>query len=353
MLINLIKIFVPTTLSFFIGIALTPVFMPWFFKYRLWKRNARKDESVNPDKMSPAFQAIHNASEELSTPRVGGVIIWVSIMCTALIIALIGIIVPSDLTHKLNFISRNQTLLLLIALLGGALIGLIDDLLGIWTTSGIFVNGFPRRYMVGIIVFIGLVWGSWFYFKLDVHTVLIPLIGQVDIGIGIIALFVLVLFGVFSSGVIDGIDGLAAGVMASVFASYATISFFQNQIDLAVFSAVVTGAILAFLWFNIPPARFYMGETGMLGLTVVLTVLAFMTDTVLILPIIAFPLTITALSSAIQIISKKYFGYKVFKVAPLHHHFEAIGWSRYKITMRYWVISVIFAIIGIIMALLS
>jgi phospho-N-acetylmuramoyl-pentapeptide-transferase len=132
------------------------------------------------------------------------------------------------------------------------------------------------------------------------------------------------------------------------------ISFFNNQIDLAAFCAVVTGGILAFLWFNIPPARFYMGETGMLGLTVTVATVAFLTDSVLLLPIIAFPLVITSLSVIIQIISYKYFGgRRVFKVAPLHHHFEAIGWSKYKVTMRYWILGIVFAIIGMLLSLVS
>jgi phospho-N-acetylmuramoyl-pentapeptide-transferase len=157
----------------------------------------------------------------------------------------------------------------------------------------------------------------------------------------------------FSSSVIDGLDGLSGGVMAVVFASYSGIAFFQNQIDIAAFSAVVAGSILAFLWFNIPPARFYMGETGMLGLTATLTVIAFLTDTVLVLPVIAFPLVITSLSVIVQFISKRFFKRKVFLVAPLHHHFEAKGWPHYKVTMRYWVVSVVFAIIGMVIAIIS
>lgn len=161
------------------------------------------------------------------------------------------------------------------------------------------------------------------------------------------------MLGTFSGGVIDGIDGLSGGVLASIFASYSFIAFANNQIDLAAFCGVITGATLAFLWFNIPPARFYMGETGMMPLTIVLATIAFLTNSVLLLPIIAFPLVATSLSSSIQILSKKYFNKRVFRIAPLHHHFEAIGWSRYKITMRYWVLSVMFAVIGIILFVLN
>ncbi len=158
----------------------------------------------------------------------------------------------------------------------------------------------------------------------------------------------------FSTSVIDGLDGLAGGVLAIVFAAYAAIAFGQHQIDIAALCGVISGGILAFLWFNIPPARFYMGETGMIGLTVVLTVIAFLTNTVLLLPVIALPLTATTLSVIIQIISYKYCGHRrVFKIAPLHHHFRAMGWSKEKVVMRYWVVSIIAAIVGVVIALIS
>ena len=136
--------------------------------------------------------------------------------------------------------------------------------------------------------------------------------------------------------------------------AYTLISFFNNQIDLSAFCAVVTGGILAFLWFNIPPARFYMGETGMIGLTVTLSVVAFLTNTVLLLPIIAFPLFITSLSNIIQMVSRKFRnGKKVFLFAPLHHHFEAKGWPKYKVTMRYWIVGIMFAVIGVILSIIA
>jgi phospho-N-acetylmuramoyl-pentapeptide-transferase len=164
----------------------------------------------------------------------------------------------------------------------------------------------------------------------------------------------MVMLFLFSSGIIDGVDGLSGGVFAAIFAAYTGIAFFQNQIDLAAFCAVIVGGILAFLWFNIPPARFYMTETGVLGLTTTLTVVAFLTGEVVVLPIIALPLFATVISNLIQVFSKKLRnGKKVFLVAPIHHHFEAMGWPSYKVTMRYWVISVIFAIMGMVIALIS
>ena len=164
----------------------------------------------------------------------------------------------------------------------------------------------------------------------------------------------IVMLALFSGSVIDGIDGLSGGIMASIFSAYAGIAFFQNQIDLAAFCAVIVGGILAFLWFNIPPARFYMTETGILGLTTTLAVVAFLTQSVIVLPIIAFPLFVASGSVIIQQLSKKFRnGKKVFLVAPIHHHFEALGWPSYKVTMRFWVLSMVSAALGMIIALIG
>ncbi len=187
----------------------------------------------------------------------------------------------------------------------------------------------------------------------------IPGDGTLELGAFIIPLFILITLGLYAGGIIDGIDGLAGGVLSSAFMAYAGIAYLQGQFDIAAFSATVTGAILAFLWFNIPPARFWMTETGTMGLTMTLAVVAFMTDTlgngygVAALPIIAFPLVVTVISNVIQVASKKLRGKKVFRIAPLHHHFEAIGWPAYKVTMRYWIISIVCAVVGMTVALLK
>lgn len=364
--LTLIKLFLPVILTFMIGILITPTLTNIFYKYKLWKKNPRKENKtaepealnkfgINPGEISAEFQKINNHDEELKTPRVGGIIIWLSVVICAVILFLLAEFFPNISTQKINFISKNQTLLPFLALIIGALWGLADDLICSFVNKGKFANGFPRKIMFAFVGLVGLLFALWFYFKLGTNSVHIPFL-DIDLYLGwlFVPFFIFVVMGTFSSGVIDGIDGLAGGVMATIFASYATIAFFQNQIDIAAFSGVVAGGILAFLWFNIPPARFYMGETGMLGLTLTLTVIAFLTNQVLLLPVIGFPLLFTSLSSFLQIISKKIYGPegKIFKVAPIHHHFEAIGWSRAKITMRYWIISVVFSVTGIIIALL-
>ncbi|MEK7515547.1 MAG: hypothetical protein AAB555_01255, partial [Patescibacteria group bacterium] len=220
-------------------------------------------------------------------------------------------------------------------------------------------KGIRLRTRLLFVLLISSFIGWWCYAKLGMVAIGIPADGTLYLGALIVPLFMLVSLGLYAGGVIDGIDGLAGGVFSSAFMAYAGIAYFQNQINLAAFSAALTGAILAFLWFNIPPARFWMTETGTMGLTLTLAVIAFMTDTpgngygVAALPIIAFPLVVTIFSNIIQVLSKKFRGKKVFRIAPLHHHFEAIGWPSYKVTMRYWIISIVCAIVGMTVALIK
>ena len=351
-MIDVLKVIIPSILCFFIGILITPFFTHFFYKYKMWKKNPRTN---NPDITSSTFVNIHNTSAELSTPRIGGMIIWVSVLLTILIIFLLYIIFPSNLSEKLNFFSRSQTFIPLFTLVIASLIGLGDDFLQIFGKGNYAMDPLVyRKIKIACVVIIGLVISFWFYDKLGARGIHVPFDGQLELGLWFIPFFVIVMLSVFSGSVIDGMDGLAGGVMAIIFTAYAVIAFTHNQIDISALCAVISGGILSFLWFNIPPARFYMGETGMLGLTVTLSVVAFLTDTVLVLPIIAVPLVATTLSDIIQIASYKFFNkHRIFKVAPLHHHFEAIGWSREKVVMRYCVMTLIFAIIGVIIALVS
>ncbi len=350
---NAIKIFLPSVISFIVGILITPIATHYFYKYKMWRRVSRNDNL--PEKEVTAFSKIHDCDAEVSTPRTGGMIIWVSVILTLAIVGLIDYLFVNNVSDKMYFISRSQTLLPFFTLIMASLIGLGDDFLqifgkGKWATDPIVL----RYIKVGIILLLGLIISLWFYYKLGVSELYIPWYGFINLGYFFIPFFIFIMLSMWSTSVIDGVDGLSGGVLASIFTAYTLIAFFNSQIDIATFCAVITGGILAFLWFNIPPARFYMGETGMIGLTVTLSVIAFLTDTVLLLPIIAFPLFITSLSDVIQIGSRKFRnGKKVFLFAPLHHHFEALGWPKYKVTMRYWIVSIITAILGVIVSLIS
>jgi len=349
MLLNLVKIFLPMVVALLVGLFITPSASRFFYKYKMWKKYSRNEATLSE------FQKIHNEDEELKTPRVGGIIIWVSILFSTLIFYLISIFFPSDFSVKINFLSNNQTLIPLGVLIFGSLLGLWDDLIQIYGKGKFAKDDVSwRKWKALLVVFISLLIGLWFYYKLGMVSIHIPFNGDLYLGILIIPFFIIVALATFSGGVIDGIDGLSGGVLASIFAAYSMIAFVNNQIDIAAFSAVATGAILAFLWFNIPPARFYMGETGIIGLTITLATLAFLTDSVLVLPVVAMPLVISSGSVILQMLSKKLRnGKKIFRLSPIHHHFEALGWPSYKVTMRFWIFSVAFSIIGIILAIIS
>ena len=350
MIINLFKVFAPLAVSFFVGIAITPLLTNYLYKHKLWKKKAGKvDPSGNN---TPIFNSLHQ-EKEVGTPRMGGIIIWTSTIITVLAIFLISLIFPSEITGKLNFLSRSQTWVPFATLILGSLVGLFDDWLEVNGSGNYISGGLSFRTRLGVVAVLGLLIASWFFFKLDMTSVAIPFSGDFYLGILFIPFFILVMIALFSSGVIDGLDGLAGGVMAIIFATYTGLAYFENQIDLAALCAVITGGTLAFLWFNIPPARFYMSETGILGLTTTLTVVSFLTNSVLMLPIIAFPLFLTVICNVIQIGSKKFRQKKVFLIAPIHHHFEAIGWPAYKVVMRYWVVTIITALVGLIITLLS
>lgn len=355
MIEDVIKVISPTAIAFFVGMAITPIVTHYLYKYKCWKKKAG-NKSGYASKSTPIFDTLHK-EKEVGTPRMGGIVIWGSVFLTIAGIWVLARYVGGDMLTKLEFFSRSQTWLPVFALLIGAGVGLLDDLLEVWGTGKNFAGGLSllkRLLVVGVFCAFA---GWWFYDKLEISGVSIPFDGFVDLGIWFIPFFVLVGLAVYAGGVIDGVDGLAGGVFAIMFASYGMIAFAQHQIDIAAFCGTIVGGLLAFLWFNVPPARFYMTETGVMGLTMALTVTAFMTDElgggkgVAVLPLIAFPLVITVASDVIQVYSKRFRGKKVFKVAPIHHHFEAIGWPAAKVAMRYWILTTVTAFIGVIVAL--
>ena len=347
--INVIKIFSVGTISFILAFFMAPPYINILYKYKAWRKKART-KSID-GKEVPFFTKFHE-KKETNVPRFGGILIWLSVLIVSVLFLLLSY---TDIWwfKKINFLSRSQTWLPLFTLISASLVGFADDLLQVLEKGKYIGGGLRLRTRLLLIFLIGLIGAWWFYYKLGFETIHVPMFGSFFIGIWYIPIFVIVMLAVYSGGVIDGLDGLSGGAFASIFTAFAGISLFRGQIDLAAFCLSITGAILAFLWFNIPPARFYMTETGTMGLCAVLTVIAFLTDSVLVLPIIAFLLVIESGSVIIQLLSKKFLKRKFFLAAPIHHHFEAKGWPSYKVTMRFWVIGVIMAIIGVTIRLLG
>lgn len=333
----------------FLGFIFSPIFIRFIYKNKLWRQNNRTLNTTNKD-----FHNIHT-DEETKIPRVGGALIIAITLVSIFILFILAKFTNIYAFKSLDFLSRSQTLLPLGAFIFAGLIGFLDDAIQIWGRGYWSTDPIKLRIIKSIsIIFLGLLLGLWFYIKLGVSTIHIPAYGDVSLGFMFVPFFILVLYSVFSGSVIDGIDGLSGGVLMSSFGAYAVITYFRNQYDLAALAVIILSSILVFLWYNIMPAKFYMGETGMLALTTLITIYAFFTDTVLLLPILVFPLFITSLSVVIQLLSKKIRkGKKVFIVAPLHHHFESLGWGRPKVVMRFWIIGFITSIIGTILVFVS
>jgi len=348
-LFEVVRIGLLATVSFVVAILWTPLLTGALYRYRCWKKTAR---TVAPDGSgTPLFNALHK-DKEVNTPRLGGLLIWVTAAGLAGLLWLGAELWPGSWLSSLNFISRSQTWIPLFTLIAASLLGLADDILVIRGSGETGKGGGIRfRHRVIAVILIGLVGAWWFYTKLDWNSIHIPFVGDWIIGWWYMPLFVFIMLLSFSGSNIDGVDGLSGGVFASIFGAYGAIAFVQGQYDLATFCGVVAGALLAFLWFNIPPARFYMSETGILGLTTTLAVMVFLTDTIFIFPIIALVLMAEIGSTVLQLSSKKLFKRKIFLIAPVHHHFEAKGWPSYKVTMRFWLVSSVAAITGLVIFL--
>ncbi len=350
MLSPIIIILAPAACAFAIGMLGAPILAHYLYKYRAWKKTPGKQ--TLDGNIAHEFNRLH-LHNEVRAPRMGGIVVWGSALITIMGVWFAATIFPNSITTQLNYLSRGQTWVPLATLLVGALVGLIDDLLTIQKSS----EGLRLRYRLLTVVVLSACIGWWFWAKLDVASLSVPFSAPLEIGWLIIPFFIVVSLGLYASGVIDGIDGLSGGVFASIFASYTVIAYAQNQIDLAAFTASIAGGLLAFLWYNVPPARFYMSDTGTMALTLVIGVVALMTDNLgegigmSVLPIIGILLVVTTLSDVVQVLSKLFFGKKILRIAPLHHHFEAIGWPSTKVTMRYWILSIIFSFLGVIVAL--
>lgn len=359
---DVIKTFVLATISLVLAFICCPILTKYLYKHRMWKKQVRTKSMTGED--TPIFSELHK-DKETSTPRFGGLLIWVTVVFVTLLFYVLSLAF-GGIFSKINFLSRSQVWLPLFTLVAGSILGLFDDILVVFGNvplkifnkmreiKGKYVGGgisFKGRFL--IVLLIGLIGGLWFYFKLGFSVVHVPMIGNFDIGWLIIPLFIIVMLACWSGGIIDGLDGLAGGAFISIFGAFTIIALYLDMGDLAAFCGVIFGALLTFLWFNIPPARFYMGETGMLGLTTVLAVVAFLTNSIVVLPIIGGLLVIESGSVIIQMISKKIFKKKVFLSAPIHHHFEAIGWPAYKVTMRFWIVGIVLAVIGVAIRLMG
>jgi phospho-N-acetylmuramoyl-pentapeptide-transferase len=337
-----LKIFALAVTAFIVSVLLTPAWAGFLYRHKLGK-------SIRDAESAPIMAALH--AKKAGTPTMGGVLIWGTVTIIALACAALATLVPA--WSGLNFLSRSGTWLPLAVLLASAVVGLVDDYWNI-RKMGPAGGGLRMRHRLLLYTAIAAVGAWWFFFKLDWSVVHIPLAGTPDIGWLFIPFFIFVVIACSNAvNLTDGLDGLAGGILATSFAAYGAIAFLEGKYDLAAFCGVIVGALIAFLWFNVNPARFFMGDTGAMSLGITLAIVAFLVNQVLLLPIIGFIFVIETAASLVQMASKKFRGKKIFLSTPLHHHFEAKGWPEQKVVMRFWIIGAVTAALGLILALLD
>lgn len=327
--------------------ALALVFTPWFISF-LRKNKVGKQLRVEAmdGKDVPIFRTYHQ--HKFGTPTMGGLLIWGSILLTVLgsrILSLLGV-VPNSL------LQRGQVYLPLFALVTFGILGAVDDYLNIKGVGK--KRGLDALPKIIFLLIISTIAGFWFY-SIGYSEVSIPLLGSFDFGWWYVPFFIFIVVATANAvNVTDGLDGLAAGLLVIAFGAFGLLAYIQELYVLAGFCAVCVGAIAAFLWHNVPPALFFMGDTGSLALGGTLGVMAMMIDQAFILPFVGFVFVIEILSVVIQLTSKKLRGgKKVFLAAPIHHHFEALEWGESKVTMRLWIIGSFMALLGVVVALMS
>jgi phospho-N-acetylmuramoyl-pentapeptide-transferase len=321
-------------IGFSLSMALTPIYTTYAYRREWWKK--QRTDATTGEK-AKIFARLHAAKHMRNIPTMAGLVFLFTVTLVTL-------------TFNL---SREETWLPLAAFVGAGLIGLFDDVINL-KGNGRGVAGLSLKLKLGLITLVSIIGGLYFYLKLDVNSVNIPGFGDLGIGWLIVPLFVLVVVSTANAvNISDGLDGLAGGLAASAFSTYAIIAFLQERFGIAAFCLTIVGALLSYTWFNIYPARFFMGDVGSFALGTALGVIAMVTNTVLLLPIIGAVFVVEAGSTLLQILSKKLRGKKIFKVAPIHHHFEASGWPETKVTMRFWILGQVSGFAGLMVFILG
>lgn len=332
---TIIRILLLGFLSFMVSMLLTPIYTTLAYRGQWWKKPR---ETAVTGESAKVFNSLHAAKHKRLIPTMAGIIFVVAVGLVTLFFNL----------------DRAETWLPLAAFVGAGAVGLLDDIINI-RGQGRGVAGLSSRLKLLLTTLVALIGGWFFYFKLDVNSINIPVLGDVGIGWLIVPLFVLVVVSTANAmNMTDGLDGLAGGLAAIAFGIYALIAFLENRYGVAGFCLSIVGALLSYTWFNIYPARFFMGDVGSFALGTALGVVAMLTDTVVLLPVIGLLFVAEAGSSLLQIGSKKLrAGKKIFKVAPIHHHFEASGWPETKVTMRFWILGQVVGVLGLILFLIG
>jgi phospho-N-acetylmuramoyl-pentapeptide-transferase len=339
-----IRVILITSSAFLLALVATPIWLRVLQHYGFGKRIRSSEET-------PIFSGLHE--KKSGTPNGAGVVIWGSVIVIAAILWLLSHIFDG-VWQYLNFISRAETYLPLAALLLAGTLGFLDDWFLAQKKGGSKSGGLTIRHKILIYTALAALGAWWFYVRLGFDVINVPFLGNFQIGWWYIPIFMFILIAsAFSANETDGLDGLFGGVALFAFVALTGVAFALGRFDLAVMGGALIGALLAFLWYNVYPARFFMGDTGSMALGITIGTIAMLTNTALFLPLFAVILVIESLSVILQLASKKLLKRKIFRSTPIHHHFEAIGWPESQVTMRFWIISAMASALGLLLFFLS
>jgi phospho-N-acetylmuramoyl-pentapeptide-transferase len=291
---SLLKMLLLAVGGFLVSMALTPIYTTIAYKLGLWKQPRT---TTVTGAQATVLQKLHEQKHRPPTPTMGGIVFIVAV------------------------------------------------------SIGQGKAGLPTKLKLLLTILVALIGGWFFYNKLGVHAIHWPGVhGSLDIGWLIVPLFVLVVVSTANAvNISDGLDGLAGGLTTTAFGTYAIIAVLEHRYGVAGFCLTMVGALMSYTWFNIAPARFFMGDSGSFALGTALGVVAMLTDTVLLLPLIGLVFVAEAGSVILQLTSKKLRnGKKIFRISPVHHHFVAGGWPATKVTMRFWLTGQIAALAGLV-----
>lgn len=332
----LLRVFIVSSIAFFAAFLATPFWANLLYKNKFWK--VAKEETMDGRKAT-VFQQLHAEKHKRNIPTMAGVLFWIIVILVSL---------------KFN-LTRSQTYLPLFALAGVGIIGAIDDWFNIRGIGG--VKGIRARHKMFWLIVVAAAGAWWFYTKLGMDSIHIPGVGDFMVGMWYIPIFIFVIVALANAfNITDGLDGLSGGLFATAYGAYGILALVNGQVSLAIFCATVVGVLLAYLWFNIHPARFFGGDTYSLAFGATLGVVAMLINGgvgLAVLPLIAFVPMIETISVILQLTYRKIYGKKLFLIAPIHHHFEAIGWPETKVTMRFWVVGIVMALLGVVIGMIG
>ncbi|MFA7309156.1 MAG: phospho-N-acetylmuramoyl-pentapeptide-transferase [Patescibacteria group bacterium] len=327
----IVDVFVFTFMAFVVSMIWTPFLTNLLYKFKIAKQIAEKSWDGAE---VPVFQKFHG--HKAGTPTMGGLIVVVTTFILTLLFNL----------------DRNQTWLPLFVLVATGILGAFDDISNIRGKGSIKGMGIRSKMLWQLVITALGAW--WFYSKLGFDSIHFPGVGDFHLGFWYVPFFIFFVVGFMNCvDITDGLDGLSGGTLSIAFAAFGVIAYSQGNILLAIFCATIIGSLITFLWFNIHPARFFMGGTGAYALGATLAVIAFLTNSVVALCIIGALFILEGSSSLIQRFSRKFFKKKVFISAPFHHHLQALGWPETKIVMRAWLLAAVLAIIGMAIGIIG